>query len=256
MSDYQTRFSGIGRLYGLPAQQRLQRAHVAIIGTGGVGSWAVEALARTGIGQLTLIDLDDVCVSNVNRQLPAMDGNIGKLKIEVLAERIQRINPECKVNAVADFFTASTADALLDAPYDCILDAIDDLNNKALLIARCYHQQRALVTMGGAGGRRDPLQITAADLSLSGQDGLLRRLRRALRHEHGLPERGPWNIPCVFSREQAVYPSADGGVCTTPDKSAPLKLDCSSGFGTATFVTGAFGFIASSLVVDALLTER
>lgn len=254
MSDYNTRFSGIGRLYGIDAMTRLRESHVAIIGVGGVGSWAVEALARTGVGELTLIDLDDVCVSNVNRQLPAMDGHIGQLKIDVLAERIRRINPECKVNAVADFLTASSLEALMAHSYDCVLDAIDDLSNKSRLIAHCFHHKLPVVTMGGAGGRRDPSQITVADLSMTGQDGLLRRLRRILRHDYDVPNDGPWGIPCVFSREPALYPTPDGGVCDKPDPTLALKLDCASGFGTATFVTGTYGFIAASLVTDRLIS--
>ena len=256
MDDYETRFGGLGRLYGQAALGRLRAAHVAVVGVGGVGSWAVEALARSGVGRLTLIDLDEVCVTNVNRQVPALDGHIGHLKIEVMAQRARQINPTIQVEPRADFFTASTADALLDAPYDAVLDAIDDLRNKALLIARCRALGLHVVTMGGAGGRQDPTQLVISDLSQTGQDGLLRKLRRSLRHDHGLPERGPWGIPCVYSREPVMYPTQSGQVCATPEPGTTLRLDCASGFGTASFVTGAFGFAAAGLIVRRLATQE
>ncbi len=250
---YQSRFGGIGRLYGVRALSRFRGAHVAVVGVGGVGSWSVEALARSGVGRLTLIDLDDVCINNTNRQLHAMEGQLGKLKIEVLSERARQINPAIEVIEVADFFTPTTADALLSGGFDVVIDAIDDLHNKALLIAQCRERGLHVVTVGGAGGRRDPTQITTGDLSQSGQDGLLRSLRKRLREVHGLPKgQTPWDIPCVYTREKAIYPTADGEVCHTPPAGEALRLDCAVGFGAATFVTGTMGFIAASLALDHL----
>lgn len=250
--EYEARFSGIGRLYGVDAMVKLSQAHVCVVGVGGVGSWTVEALARSGVGALTLIDMDDVCVSNTNRQLPALTDNVGVQKVDVLARRIQGIHPGCEVRAVSDFFTASTADALLDAPYDVVIDAIDDLKNKVLLISECVARGVGIVTVGGAGGRRDPSQITHDDLSRSGRDGLLRRVRQKLRKEHGFGE-GPWGVPCVFSQERQTYPTPDGDIALSRPEGMNLKLDCASGFGTATFVTGTYGFVAAGLAIDLLL---
>src|SRR5688572_26618125 len=164
-SDYNQRFSGIARLYGTDGAARLRSAHVAIIGVGGVGSWSVEALARSGIGALTLIDLDEVCVSNVNRQLPALTSEIGKAKVHVLRERILGINPECRVTVIEEFFTSKNAADLLAIPYTAVLDAIDDATNKSLLLAESWRRRIPTVTVGAAGGRRDPTSIRIADLA-------------------------------------------------------------------------------------------
>jgi tRNA A37 threonylcarbamoyladenosine dehydratase len=253
MTDsFEDRFGGIGRLYGASGLARLRRARVCVVGIGGVGSWAVEALARSGLGALTLIDLDDVCVSNTNRQLHALDGTVGLPKVEVMAARARLIQPECEVTPIARFLTPSTVDELLAPPFDYVVDAIDDLHNKCLLLASCRARGLRVVTVGGAGGRRDPTAIQVDDLTRSGQDGLLRRTRKRLRQEHAFPDDGPWGIPCVFSREAAVFPSPDGEVCAAPARGESLRMDCASGFGAATFVTGAFGFAAAAVVVGAL----
>lgn len=255
--DYIQRFGGIGRLYGSDALPRLQRAHVAVIGVGGVGSWAVEALARSGVGKLTLIDADDVCITNTNRQLPALDGSIGRPKVEALAERARLINPACEVNAAAEFFLQSSADRLLETPYDFVLDCVDRVSIKALIIVACHQRIIPVITVGAAGGRRDPNLIRATDLGLAGQDELLRQLRRELRREHGFApgtpgEANPMGIPCVFSPEKPVYPWSNGTCGFDREPESSLKLDCASGFGTATFITGVFGFIAAGEVVRRL----
>lgn len=250
---YGVRFGGIARLYGVSGLARLRRAHVCVVGVGGVGSWSVEALARSGVGQITMIDLDDVCVTNTNRQLPAMVDTVGLQKIDVMAARVAQINPECVVRCVHEFVLADTVEATLDAGgYDVVLDAIDDLPNKAALLVACMRRGLPVVTVGGAGGRRDPTQVVRDDLSRSGGDGLLRRTRRELRRHLELPEREGWGVPAVFSRERAVFPGADGEVCDRPDPELNLKLDCASGFGTASFVTGAFGFAAAAAVIELL----
>ncbi|MCB9730063.1 MAG: tRNA threonylcarbamoyladenosine dehydratase [Deltaproteobacteria bacterium] len=249
LDAWNQRFGGIVRLYGVAAAERIRRARVAIVGVGGVGSWTAEALARTGVAGLDLIDLDDVCISNANRQLHALDGEVGRPKVTVMAERIQRIHPGCEVRAIAEFFTAETADALLDAPYDVVVDAIDSPRHKCLLLARCHARGQAVVTVGAAGGRRDPSQIATADLSLATHDGLLRRVRRRLRDEHGFAREGLFGIDAVYSREAAWYPTPDGEVCLEGPKDAALRLDCQSGYGTASFTTGAFGLAAASLAI-------
>lgn len=252
MSDYDQRFGGLARLYGVGGAEALRRAHVCVVGVGGVGSWSVEALARSGIGKLTLIDLDDVCVTNTNRQIHALDGEIGRPKVEVMADRVRRINPECEIRAEVDFFTPSSAEALIRAgAFDVVLDAIDQVPNKCLLLARCRDLQIPAVTVGGAGGRRDPARVAVDDLTRTQHDGLLRSVRRTLRADHGFPGgNARWGIPCVYSTEQVVFPGADGQVCDSPEPGVSLRLDCASGFGTASFVTGTFGLVAASIVVN------
>lgn len=251
MLRYQKRFGGLGRLYGQEALARLRSAHVAVVGLGGVGSWAVEALARSGIGQLTLIDLDDVCVSNVNRQLHALDGELGKPKVEVMARRVHAINPDCQVHARQFFFLKSNAEEILATPFDAVLDAIDSPSLKCLLIAMCHQRGIPVVTVGGAGGRRDPTAIKVTDLAFSSRDRLLHEVRRKLRRNYGFP-RGerPFGIECVLSTEPPVYPTKSGAVCRERPAEPDLRLDCNSGFGTASFVTGAFGLVAAGRIVE------
>lgn len=237
---------------------RFLRARVAVIGIGGVGSWAVEALARSGIGQLTLVDLDEICVTNVNRQLHAMDGHIGRQKTAAMAERVRAIHPGCKVEVVEAFFNEKTAAAILDEGFDVLLDAIDSTRHKALLLAECRRRGIFAVTCGGAGGRRDPTRIRVRDLAFSGKDPLLLQLRRCLRHEHGFPqvpqhqEPEPLGIDAVFSDEAPVYAQCDGEVSYERPANAEARLNCVSGFGTATHVTACFGLIAAGRVLERL----
>ncbi len=244
------RFGAIERLYGGAGWARIRTAHVAVVGIGGVGSWTAEALARTGVGRLTLIDMDEVCLTNTNRQIHALTGTIGQPKVAAMAERVRLIHPGCQVNPVTAFFTARTADALLEARFDCVVDAFDHPRNKALLISRCRAAGVGIVTVGGAGGRKNPAAVTRGDLTESIQDGLLRRVRKLLRREHAFGS-GPWNIPAVFSTERGEGPEvceteedSDGGVPTS------LRIDCATGYGTAAFVTGTFGFIAAAATID------
>lgn len=251
MEDFAQRFGGIARLYGTSGLDRIRAAHVCIIGVGGVGSWTVEALARSGLGALTLIDLDDVCITNVNRQLPALDGQIGRPKIDVLADRVRLINPACRVTCLAEFFTASSAARLLEPRYDFVIDATDRLTNKCHILTGCRERGLPVLTMGGAGGKRDGTHVRVADLSHTEHDELLRQVRRKLRRDLGFP-RGvgePFGIPCVYSPEVPVYPWQDGTCSAEPEPGSSLALDCASGFGAATFVTGAFGFAAAGEVV-------
>ena len=253
MTQYGLRFGGIGRLYSKAGLERLRRAHVCVIGIGGVGSWAVEALARSGIGQLTLIDLDDVCVSNVNRQIHALDGQINNLKVSVMAERAKAINPEIEVNSVEAFLTRSNAAKLLEPDYDFVFDAIDSPREKCVIISHCRERGLPVVTAGGAGGRRDPTRIRVDDVARSEGDRLLQSVRKSLRSDYGFPRNGRmFGVDCVYSNEPPVFPQKDGTVCTTRDSEADLRLDCRSGFGTATFVTGTFGFVAASRIVERL----
>ncbi|MEO7598028.1 MAG: tRNA threonylcarbamoyladenosine dehydratase, partial [Opitutus sp.] len=183
VGGYFERFGGVSRLWGRAALDRLRAAHVCVIGVGGVGSWTVEGLARSGVGALTLIDLDDVCITNVNRQLPALEGAIGRPKVEVLAERVQAINPECCVKAVTEFLTESTAQRLLAPTFTFVVDAIDNMTNKARLIAACRDRGLPCITVGAAGGRRDFSQIRVGDLGEAENDLLLRQVRKKLRRD-------------------------------------------------------------------------
>jgi tRNA threonylcarbamoyladenosine dehydratase len=242
MSDNELRFGGVARLYGATGLQRLLQASVCVIGIGGVGSWAAEALARSGVGHLTLVDLDDVCISNINRQLHALDGSIGRPKVEVMAERIRAINPACEIRTVAAFFTETTAEEILERRFDFVLDAIDQAANKSLLIARCRQKEIPIISVGGAGGRRDPTAIEVADLSQTSHDALLRKVRQNLRDDYGFARdpKMPFGVPCVFSTEPAAAPAEGcaGG------------LTCDNGYGTASFVTGTFGLVAAAYVVS------
>jgi len=253
--DFLNRFGGIARLYGRPALERLARSQVCVVGIGGVGSWVAEGLARSGVGRITLIDLDDVCITNVNRQLPALDGQIGRPKVAVVAERIRLINPACTVSPVSEFFTASSEARLLEHGFGCLVDAIDGLSNKALLVAACVRRRIPCVTVGGAGGKRDCTRVRAGDLGESHGDELLRLLRKKLRREHGF-EHGEgvrFGVRCVYSQEKPLFPWADGSCQAEAEPGSNLRLDCASGFGSASFVTSVFGMAAASEAVTLLL---
>jgi len=264
MSDFDFRFGGIARLYGAAALARFRAAPVMVVGLGGVGSWAAESLARSGVGRLSRVDLDEVCVSNVNRQLHALDSTVGRSKVEVMAERIRDLSPETRVEARVEFFTAETAMRLLglesppgsDGRPDLVIDAIDAVANKVRLIALCRGAGIPLVVCGGAGGRRDPTAIRVSDLAQVTHDRLLGEVRKRLRREHGFSRLSKkLRIECVHSAEAPVFPDGEGQVCATPQApadGAPLRLNCQSGYGSATHVTGAFGFAAAARVLALL----
>jgi tRNA A37 threonylcarbamoyladenosine dehydratase len=253
---YEHRFGGLSRLYGKTAVEALRNAHVLIIGVGGVGSWAAEALARSGIGQITLVDWDDICFSNTNRQIHAMTGTAGRAKVDILAERIHLINPECKVNPIREFYTEKNADELLTSDLSYVVDAIDQKNEKIHIITQCKQQGIPVIVSGGAGGRVDPTKIRITDLRESNNDTLLASIRKPLRRNLGMRSEynKKFNIPCVFSEEEVRYPHPDG--CIVLQKSAPTdsprQLDCTFGFGSATFVTGSFGFAMAARIINDL----
>lgn len=258
-SNYADRFGGIGRLFGGAALERLARAHVAVVGVGGVGSWVVEALARSGIGKLTLIDLDDVCITNTNRQLPALADTVGQPKVAVLAARVRAIHPGCEVVEVVEFLTESNVSRLLNESFAYVVDAVDRMSIKALIIDACRRRGMPVITSGAAGGRRDPTQVQLTDLGLAGTDPLLAQVRRKLRRDFGWPSSSDgrpviMEVPCVFTKEPALYPRSDG-TCTTEKEDGAgtgFRLDCSAGFGAASFVTGTFGFALAGEVVRTL----
>jgi tRNA A37 threonylcarbamoyladenosine dehydratase len=260
-ADHPRRFGGIARLYGPAALDAFERAHVAVIGIGGVGSWAAEALARSAIGHLTLIDLDHVAESNTNRQIHALNGNYGKAKVGAMAERIAAIHPQCTVTQVEDFVEPDNFSALLGVGFDYVIDAIDSVRTKTALIAWCVEQRVPLVTVGGAGGQLDPTRIRVDDLAQTIQDPLLSKVRAQLRKQHGFA-RGPkakFKVPAVYSDEPLIYPAAaacdlDGeepGDVSAPHPAAPIGLNC-AGFGSSVCVTGSFGFAAAAYVLRSL----
>jgi len=255
MSDEQ-RFGGIARLYGREGFARLAAAHVAVVGIGGVGSWAAEALARSGVGEISLFDLDDVCITNTNRQLHALDGAIGKAKVEVMAERLRAINPACVVHAVADFVTRETMAEYITEQLDCVIDCIDSVAAKAALIAWCKRRKIQIITTGGAGGQIDPTQIQVGDLNKTFNDPLASKVRSTLRRDYGFSRTAGrhYSVPCVFSTEQLRYPKPDGSVCQYKSfVGEGVKLDCAGGFGAAMMVTASFGMIAAARAVDKLV---
>lgn len=255
------RFGGIDRLYGSGALARLAGAHVTVVGIGGVGSWAVEALARSGVGTLTLIDADDLCVSNTNRQLPALQGNYGRAKVEAMAERCRAINPGIGLHLHAQFLTPSNLEELLGTPRDLVLDACDSFRSKVEAIAFCRRRKQSILTVGSAGGRSDVTQIRVRDLSRTEHDAMLSLIRKKLRSEFNFPKNHDryFGVPAVYSLENVRYPQADGSVCGIRpklEKDAALKLDCGAGLGAATHVTGAFAFAAVGKALEILLRKR
>lgn len=238
----------MARLYGEAGLVRLAKSHVAVIGVGGVGSWIVEALARSGVGQITLMDFDDVCVSNFNRQVLATDETVGKFKIDVLAERIKTINKECQLNLINDRFSPETAEAFFSKSYDYIVDAFDNGPGKAFLAHHCKTHKKKLIVLGSVGGKADPSKIKIDDLSRSTEDSLLAFMRKKLRSEYGFPrfKNKKFFIPCVYSTEKYTYPE---------DTKEIKKLDCGGGMGAITHLAGSFGFFAVSRVLSDLVEE-
>jgi tRNA A37 threonylcarbamoyladenosine dehydratase len=256
---YDDRFGGTRRLYGNDSVETLRQSHVCVIGVGGVGSWAAEALARTGVGAITLIDLDDICVTNINRQLHATTDTIGQSKCDVMAARVTAINPDCQCHIIEDFITEDNLKELIPNDFDYVLDAIDSFRIKAALINHCKRNKIPVITTGGAGGQTDPTQIQITDLTKTWHDPLARKVRSHLREFHGFNKntKRKFGVDCVFSSEQAVYPHPDGTVCQQkPSGLGSTKMDCASGFGAATVVTATFGFVAVSRIIKKLTDKK
>lgn len=269
MSDYSLRFGGISRLYGEHASDMLREANFCVVGIGGVGSWVAEALARNGIGKITLIDLDDICTTNINRQIHALTDTVGQSKVDVMAERIKQINPQCSVEIIEDFVTADNLSLLLGKPYDFVIDAIDSVDIKSRIIAFCKRNKTPIITIGGAGGQVDPSKINIVDLSKTYQDPLLAKVKNQLRRQFHFPRadikkasKRKFAVEAVFSTEQLRYPRGDdsGEICLAkPEQSKSLAnrhLDCQTGFGATTHVTATFAFFAVARAIDKYLTKK
>ena len=256
--DPDRRFQGIQRLYGRPALEQIRNSHVCIIGIGGVGSWVAESLARSGIGELTLIDLDHISESNINRQIHALTSTLGKSKIEAMAERINSINPHCKLNLVEDHLSVDNIPQLVAKNSNYIIDCIDQFRIKAELIHYCKSNKIKIITVGGAGGRVDPLRIKIADLSRTEGDALLAKTRKELRRNHGFSRniKRRFDIPCVYSIESQRYPTKDDGISTTKSECSSISgLNCANGFGSLSAVTASFGMIAAAHVLNKITTR-
>lgn len=257
------RFDRMGRLIGDERMKTLMNSHVMIIGLGGVGSWAAECIARSGVGEITIVDFDEICVTNFNRQLHALQGLVGSQKAEVVADRLRKINPQAKINVHAKFYNFETAEEIFAQRPDYVIDAIDHITSKTHLLNLCRERRIPIVSSAGSGGRMDPLKIKVRDLSQTENDPLARAVRKILRDKYGFPEKGPWGIQTVFSDETPMWPeelkydNGKGFRCVCPQNDNPY-FNCDNRnliLGNASFVTGTFGNVAASLVVRELIAQ-
>lgn len=256
--SYLNRFGGVARLYGISNLKALAQAHFVLIGLGGVGTWAAEAIARSGVGEITLIDMDDICVTNTNRQIHALSSTIGQSKTKILAARLKEINPELVVHEVEDFLELENIRELIREDHDMVVDITDAAYIKAALVAYCSALKKPMVTAGSAGGKIDPRQVTSSDLAKTVSDPLLARVRQLLYRKYNFARdrKRKFHVDAVYSAEQMMYPQPGGEVCQ--QKSAEqdgVKLDCANGFGSATMVTGTFGFVLAARAIDRFLAK-
>jgi tRNA A37 threonylcarbamoyladenosine dehydratase len=245
--DLERRFGGLRRLYGDAAYARIRRAHVAVVGLGGVGSWAAEALARSGVGALTLVDLDHVSESNVNRQVQALGSTLGMAKVEALRTRIADIHPGCAVEGVEAFVDETNWPGLLGRRADTVIDACDDVRAKAAIAAWARATATPLVVVGAAGGKRAAERVEVGDLAHVTHDPMLAALRQRLRKLHEAPRTGPFGVRCVFSREPVVAPAGDA--CEVDG-----SLNC-YGYGSSVAVTATFGMVAAALAIESVASD-
>jgi len=255
--DVARRFGGVSRLYGVDGLAKLKALHLCVIGIGGVGSWAAEAIARNAVGTITLIDLDNIAESNVNRQLHAVDGIFGKAKVTAMAERIRLINPTVIVNEIEDFVTIENVNEILNHHFDGVIDCIDDAKAKAAIAEFCQQKKIPLVMTGAAGGRLDATRIKQADLSQVSHDKLLAKVRNLLRRDYGFAKADvtknkseKFGIQCIYSDEEAVQPDR---ICEAKE-TAITGLNC-AGYGSSVCVTAPFGFAAAGLLILQLLAK-
>ncbi|WP_413291054.1 ThiF family adenylyltransferase [Bdellovibrio sp. HCB337] len=251
------RFDRMGRLVGDDVMLKLFKSHVMVIGIGGVGSWTAESLARSGVGKITLVDFDEVCITNANRQLHAIQGMVGKKKAEVMGERLRKINPQMVVEVIPAFYNAESSEDILSRNPDYIVDAIDNLTAKAHLLNTCRVRNLKVVTSAGAAARLNPLQIKMADLADTYGDPMAQQLRKILRQKYDWPSKGGFGIQCVFSDEEPInpvelhYDNGEGFKCVCPQNQNNLH-SCEHRnviWGTASFVTGAFGLNIASWII-------
>ncbi|MFL0810110.1 MAG: tRNA cyclic N6-threonylcarbamoyladenosine(37) synthase TcdA [Agarilytica sp.] len=256
--NYRARFGGLARLYGEPALEKLACAHMVVVGLGGVGTWTAEALARSGIGELTLIELDGICMTNTNRQSHALASKIGQSKNSVITQRLLDINPELTIHSVENFLTKNNLSELIHSAHDVVVDAMDAVHNKAALVAYCSKRKIRLIVCGSSGGKLDPQKITTSDLGRTESDPMLAKIRTQLyrHHKFSRNENRKFRVDAVYSSEQMVYPKPDGSVCMDKQTMQDgVRLDCAGGFGSSVMVTGTFGFIAANKAIERYLAK-
>lgn len=262
MSNNEERFGSLARVYGNEELQKLHNAHICVVGLGGVGSWVAEALARSGVGKLTLIDGDDISRSNVNRQCHTLESTIGQMKAQVMQQRVLDINPDCECQAFEQYLNDENISDLLmpeaTLKFDCVIDAIDRIKYKALMIHFCKKNKLKVVATGGAGGLTDPTQVEVKDLSRTWNDPLASAVRLALRQVHNFSRnlKRSFGVPCVYSTEQQRYPDKDGNVGYQKPGVAGLSLDCGLGYGSVVAVTATFGFVAAATAIDIVMKKK
>lgn len=261
-ADLERRFGGLARLYGAAGAQKIRAAHVVVVGLGGVGSWAAEALARSGVARLTLIDLDHIAESNINRQIHALDTTLGQAKVQAMRERIAHIHPGCVVDVVEEFVDAANWPAIAglhDGERVCVIDACDQVRAKTAMAAWAIRSKTNIISVGAAGGKRHAHKVDIDDLALVTHDPLLAQLRYRLRKEHGAARKGRIGVACVFSREAVMQPSAaaatglegsEGQACAASgEETSDGSLNC-HGYGSVVSVTSTFGLCAAGWVLD------
>lgn len=251
-------FSAVSRVYGQDGLAQLRQTHVCVAGIGGVGSWVVEAFARSGIGAITLIDHDDIAPGNINRQVHADSTTLDQSKVEVMARRVAAINPDCRCYPIDDMLVAKNIDRYIDNKFDYVIDAIDTVTFKASLIVHCKRNKIPVITIGGAGGRTDPSKIGIIDLNKTWNDTLASSVRKRLRQKYGW-SRNParrYGVECVFSDQQPMYPQGDGSIAQKKPGVAGATLDCDTGYGSLVAVTAVFGFVAASRVMNKLVLKQ
>ncbi len=260
------RFDRLARLIGDGSMKRLMQSHVMIVGLGGVGSWAAESIARSGVGRITIVDFDEICITNFNRQLHALNGLVGRDKSEVMAERLKAINPAVKITAMPLFYNAENCATIFAERPDYVIDSIDNITAKCHLLAYCRDQKIPIICSTGSGGRMDPTMVKVEDLANTTVDPLAREVRAILRKKHGFPAdgEGPFGIPAVYSTEAAgmpwelKYDNGKGFQCVCPQGDNPY-FQCENRnliLGNSSFVTGTFGLVCASVVVRTLATPR
>ena len=247
------RFDRFARLVGDPAMTRLEASHVTVFGIGGVGSFAAEALVRSGVGRVTIVDFDVICPTNTNRQLHTLSSNVGEPKVDVFGERLRAINPEARIDAVRTAYDADSSASLLGignrAP-DFVVDAIDNITAKTHLIATCRAREVPIVVSGGAAGRLDPTRVVVADLTATEGDPFAKAVRKVLRAKHGFPRKGPFGVPTVYSEEPPRAPLEVAHAPVRPEEASAVRRKL---VPSAVFVTATFGLTTASVVIRGLL---
>ena len=258
MNHYKEKFGSLERVYGESVATMIRQLHICVVGIGGVGSWSAEALARTGVGSITLVDGDDITRGNSNRQIHTLESTLGQSKAAVMKQRILDINPDCQVQTIEQYLDEDNYRDILEAGYDAVIDAIDRIKYKAAIIYCCKRNKIPVITTGGAGGLTDPTKIEIADLARTWNDPLAASVRNRLRYKYGFTRntKRSFGIPCVYSSEQQRYPDKDGKVGYSKPGVAGLSLDCNFGYGSSVAVTAGFGFAAAASLIEFLARKK